>query len=187
MPETIAFDTPAAFRRWLEEHGTTADELVVRFWKKHTGRPSLTWPESVDVALCFGWIDGIRRRVDDERYTIRFTPRRPGSSWSARNLARMEELRREGLVTPAGEAAWAERVPAKERAYSYERHRDAALTPAQRAELEADPEAAAFFDALPPGHRRRLLAWLAAARREETRARRFAQLLAACAEGRRLF
>ena len=100
--DPLFFETPSEFRAWLEEHHADQPELWVGFHKKDTGRPSMTWPESVDEALCFGWIDGVRRRIDDERYTIRFTPRKPGSTWSKVNLGRVRELTERGLMRPAG-------------------------------------------------------------------------------------
>jgi len=186
-PRARYFKSPKEFGDWLTEHGGSADELLVGFWKKHTSKPSLTWPQSVDQALCHGWIDGVRRRVDDDRYTIRFTPRREGSIWSAVNMARMEALLAEGRVTDAGKAAWRRRDPEKSRVYAYEQARDPELAPEHRAALDADATAAAFFAALPPSHRRRLLSWITTAKRPETRDRRFAQLLEACAQERRLF
>src|SRR5689334_24228381 len=114
------FATADAFRDWLKTHHDKVDELLVGFYKRGSGRPSITWPESVDQALCFGWIDGIRRRIDDERYTIRFTPRRKGSTWSNINLKRVEELTRLGLMHQAGQAAHAARSAAKSGIYAYE-------------------------------------------------------------------
>ncbi|HPF34837.1 YdeI/OmpD-associated family protein [bacterium] len=186
-PRARYFKSPKEFGDWLAEHGATAEELLVGFWKKHTGRPSLTWPQSVDEALCHGWIDSIRRRVDDDRYTIRFTPRRAGSNWSGVNMARMEELLAEGRVTEAGKAAWRRREPERSKVYSYEQDGEPELEPDHRAALDADAVAGRFFATLPPGHRRTVLGWIATAKRQETRDRRFAQFLEACAEERRLF
>src|SRR5437762_11409698 len=112
------FDGPAAWRRWLSRHHAREKELWVGFHKRATGRPSLTWPQSVDEALCFGWIDGIRRRIDAERYTIRFTPRRPRSIWSLINVRRVTVLRRAGKMAPAGLAAYALRSAARTGVYS---------------------------------------------------------------------
>jgi uncharacterized protein YdeI (YjbR/CyaY-like superfamily) len=114
------FRSPAQFREWLETRHARAKELWVGFYKKSSGKPSITWPESVDEALCVGWIDGIRKRIDDSSYTIRFTPRRPGSIWSAINIRRVEALRKEGRMTPTGLSAFAERRENRSRTYSYE-------------------------------------------------------------------
>ena len=123
------FETPAAFRAWLEQHAATATELWVGYYKKETGRPSITWPESVDEALCFGWIDGIRKRIDDSSYAIRFTPRKPRSTWSAINVRRVGELTQQGRMRPAGLKAFAERSEAKTGIYAYEQRAGAALDP----------------------------------------------------------
>ncbi len=114
------FDTPESFRRWLEEHHETARELHVGFHKVASGRGGITWPQSVDEALCFGWIDGVRRSLGPDAYTIRFTPRRPVSTWSAVNIARVEVLTAEGRMRPAGERAAAARREERSRIYSYE-------------------------------------------------------------------
>ena len=180
------FATPAEFRRWLDAHHATASELVVGFRKRHTGKASLTWSESVDEALCYGWIDGIRRSLGDEAYTIRFTPRKPTSIWSAINVAKVAELTRLGKMRPAGQRAFEHRTAERTGVYSFERAQAAKLTSAQERELRANGKAAAFFDAQPPGYRRIALHWVTSAKREDTRARRLAQLIAVCAAGRRL-
>src|SRR5712691_862808 len=114
------FATPAAWRDWLEKHHDRRHELLVGFYKKDSGRASITWPESVDGALCFGWIDGVRRRIDDLSYSIRFTPRRPRSIWSAVNIKRVEELAQQGLMSAAGIQAFEARQEARSRIYSFE-------------------------------------------------------------------
>src|SRR3712207_5586105 len=119
-PDVKFFARPAEFRKWLDASHATAKELWVGFYKKDTGKPSITWPESVDEALCVGWIDGIRKRLDDERYVIRFTPRRPRSVWSAVNVARVAELTKEGRMTPEGLAAFARRSEDRTAIYAYE-------------------------------------------------------------------
>src|SRR5215467_6915161 len=116
--EPTYFSSAAAFRRWLDGNATSAHELIVGFKKRHTGNPGLSWPEAVDEALCVGWVDGVRRRIDGERYQIRFTPRRRGSTWSAVNIARVAVLRQEGRMKPAGLAAFAHRAERKSRTYS---------------------------------------------------------------------
>ena len=148
---------PDDFRRWLEEHHAEESELWVGFFKVGTGRPSLTWPESVDEALCFGWIDGVRKKLDEESYVIRFTPRKPTSNWSAKNLARVEELIAEGRMRPAGRKLYEARDPEKQRVYSFERRREAKLEPEQEARFRRNAAAWAFFESQPPGYRRTAL------------------------------
>jgi uncharacterized protein YdeI (YjbR/CyaY-like superfamily) len=182
--EPVFFASAQEWRAWLQEHHATATEVWVGMHKRHTGRPSVTWAEAVREALCFGWIDGQVRRIDDERHMQRFTPRRT-RRWSAVNVALVSELEAAGLMTPAGRAAFDARdrsqVP-----YSTSR-RPAQLPPEWDARLRADdPEAAAFWDATPPSYRKAVAFWLTDAKRDETRERRFAELLAACARGERL-
>jgi uncharacterized protein YdeI (YjbR/CyaY-like superfamily) len=177
------FATPAEFRAWLEAHGD-ADELLVGFYKKGSGRPSITWPESVDEALCFGWIDGIRRRIDDESYSIRFTPRRRRSVWSAVNIRRVGELTAEGRMTPAGVAAFEARDEARSAIYSYEQRHQAKLEPEQEARLRADPAVWEWFRSRPPSWQRGAIYWVTSAKKPETRERRLAQLIENAAEGR---
>jgi uncharacterized protein YdeI (YjbR/CyaY-like superfamily) len=185
MPEPRYFRSPAEFRKWLEKNHAKADELVVGFHKKATGKPSMTWPESVDEALCFGWIDGIRRSVDEERYSIRFTPRRPGSNWSAVNLKRVPELEALGRMTDAGRAAFAKRSEAKSAIYSYE-NKPEDLPPGDRRRFRANRKAWKFFSEQPAGYRRTALYWVLSAKKEETRQRRLDTLIDDSAAGRRL-
>ena len=185
MPEPVFFDSPAAFRDWLDAHAATEPELLVGYWKVGTGRPSMTWAESVDEALCHGWIDGIRRSLGAEAYCIRFTPRRPGSRWSAVNVRRVPELAAAGRMTPAGLAAWEARGAANETGYGYTRP-DADLPPEYEAALRAVAGAGEFWDAQPPGYRRLAARWVTNAKQEETRQRRLATLAAACAKGERV-
>ncbi len=167
------FPTPADFRAWLERHHETASELLVGFYKKGSGRPSITWPESVDEALCFGWIDGVRRTIDDESYSIRFTPRRPRSNWSAVNLKRVAELTNLGRMHPAGVRAYEARDPARAASYSFEQREEARkLAPAYEAQLKANAKAWAFFQAQPPYYRRTVSRWVMSAKKEETRLKR---------------
>jgi uncharacterized protein YdeI (YjbR/CyaY-like superfamily) len=184
--EPTFFATPAQLRAWLEEHHESATELLVGFYKKGSGRPSITWPESVDQALCFGWIDGVRRSLGDEAYTIRFTPRKARSNWSAVNVRRIQELIDEGLVHPAGAAAFERRSDDRTAIYSYEQRKTAALPPEYERQLRADPAAAEFFDAQPPWYRRTAAHWVISAKREATRERRLAQLIEDSASGRRI-
>ena len=145
----------------------------------------MTWPQSVDEALCFGWIDGVRKRVDEDRYTIRFTPRRPTSIWSAINVARVKELEKEGRMTAAGRAAFEKRDEKKSAIYAYE-NRPRALAPEYEKELRKNARAAAFFDALPPAFKKLMAFWVMSAKKEETRRKRLARLIAASAAGKRL-
>ena len=172
------FATPEEWRAWLAQHHATAPDLWVGFYKRGTGRPSLTWPESVDQALCFGWIDGVRRRIDDERYAIRFTPRRKGSTWSSINLKRVEELVRLGLMHQAGRNAHASRSAAKSGIYSYEQRKSVNLPAAMEARFKRNRKAWAFFQAQPPWYRRTSVWWVVSAKKEETRERRLATLIA---------
>jgi uncharacterized protein YdeI (YjbR/CyaY-like superfamily) len=177
------FVTPSAFRAWLDAHHGTHTELLVGFYKKSSGKPSITWPESVDEALSFGWIDGVRRSLGDDAYTIRFTPRKKTSTWSAINVARIEALTKEGRMRPAGVRAFAARRPEKTGIYSYERNVAAKLTPAHHKVLRGHRKAAAFFDAQPNWYRLTATHWVISAKREETRERRFAHLLERSAKG----
>ena len=182
------FATPAKFRAWLERHHETAAELLVGFHKKGSGKPSITWPESVDEALCFGWIDGIRRRIDDDSYSIRFTPRRARSIWSNVNVRRVAELTKLGRMQPAGLRAFAARESARSGIYRYEQDKqepDEPLTEAYRATLEANKKAWTFFQAQPPYYRRLATRWVMSAKKEETRLRRLAQLIKDSSGGRR--
>ena len=179
------FATAAEFRRWLERHHDSASELLVGFYKVGSGKPSMTWPESVDQALCFGWIDGVRRRIDDESYTIRFTPRKPRSIWSAINIRRAGELKELGLMQPSGLRAFERRSPERSAIYSYEKA-PAQLSAAAEAAFRKRKAAWTFFNEQPPSYRRVAIHWVTTAKKEETRARRLAKLIEASASGRRL-
>ena len=179
------FATPAAWRRWLAEHHATVGELWVGFHKRATGRPSITWPEAVDGALCYGWIDGVRQRIDDERYRIRFTPRRARSAWSAVNVRRAKELIAEGRMTPVGLRAFEARDEAAT-AYTYEQRAAPAFAPADERRFRADTGAWRFWEASPPSYRRIATFWVVSAKRAETRERRLATLIAESAAGRRI-
>ena len=181
------FATAGAFRIWLKRNHTKDDELLVGFYKRDSGRPSMTWPESVDQALCYGWIDGVRRRVDDVSYTIRFTPRRSTSTWSTVNIKRVAELTKLGLMEMPGLEAFARRSVRKSGIYSYERRHDVTLAPHHQARIEADKEAWAYFQQLAPSYRYLLLYHIVSAKKEETRIKRIERLVAAWAEGRRGF
>lgn len=183
-PEPIYFASAKAFRKWLEKNHATEVEVWVGYHKKATGRPSMSWQQSVDQALCFGWIDGIRKTVDTERYTIRFTPRKRGSNWSRVNIDRVAELKEKGLMTAAGLSTFEQRQ--KSRDYSYEETRQRQFSPEQEGSFRANREAWAFFQAQPPGYRKTLIFWVTAAKKEETRARRLERLIGESAAGRRL-
>jgi uncharacterized protein YdeI (YjbR/CyaY-like superfamily) len=148
------FATPDEFRAWFEKHHGEANELLVGFHKKGSGRPSITWPESVDQALCFGWIDGVRKSLGETSYTIRFTPRKPRSNWSAINVKRVAELARLGLMRPAGSEAFEARAEERTGIYAYENRHAAALDPAKERQFRADKKAWEFFQAQPAGYRK---------------------------------
>ncbi|HVR97245.1 MAG TPA: YdeI/OmpD-associated family protein [Thermoanaerobaculia bacterium] len=185
-PEPRFFATPAEFREWLEKHHTTARELWVGFYKRDSGKPSITWPESVDEALCVGWIDGVRKRIDDESYKIRFTPRKASSNWSAVNIKRIQELIDQGRVLPAGREALAKRKEEKSGIYAYEQRKSASLDPAAEKQFRAHKAAWEFFQAQPPGYRQVITWWVVSAKREDTRQKRLATLIETSAKGRRI-
>jgi uncharacterized protein YdeI (YjbR/CyaY-like superfamily) len=182
----LYFAAPADWREWLSRNHETCPELWVGFYKKGSGRASITWPESVDQALCFGWIDGVRKSIDEDRYVIRFTPRRPASAWSAVNLKRVAELKRAGLMQPAGLAAFARKAAAKSRIYSYEQRETASLGPAYEKLFREQPKAWQYFGSQPPGYRRLCAFWVISAKKEETRLRRLKALITDSAKGRRI-
>jgi uncharacterized protein YdeI (YjbR/CyaY-like superfamily) len=179
------FKSPAAFRKWLEKNHDKAAQLMVGFYKRGSGRPSITWPESVDQALCFGWIDGVRRRIDDESYSIRFTPRRRGSIWSAINIKRATELQEQGLMHAAGVREFEKRKENKSRIYSYETA-PRALDPKDEKRFRANKKAWKYFSEQPPWYRRVAIYWVVTAKKEETRARRLATLIDDSAHQRRI-
>lgn len=180
------FAAPAAFRAWLEEHHARTSELLVGFYKKGSGKPSITWPESVDVALCFGWIDGVRKTIDETRYTIRFTPRRPTSIWSAVNIKRAHELTKLGLMHPAGLEAFERRDEKKSAIYAYEQRSTATLGDAFEKQFRANTNAWAFFQSQAPWYRRTATYWVSSAKKEETRLKRLATLIEDSAHQRRI-
>ena len=186
MSAPMFFADAAAFRCWLEAHADSARELLVGFHKVGSGHPSMTWPESVDEALCFGWIDGVRRRVDESSYSIRFTPRKANSIWSAVNIAKVERLRAEGRMRPAGEAAFARRSEARSAVYAFEQPAIAELSVEELLAFQRDVVAWTYFESTPPGYRKTVLHWVTTAKKAATRADRLAKLMAACAGQRRL-
>jgi uncharacterized protein YdeI (YjbR/CyaY-like superfamily) len=179
------FKTPADFRKWLAKNHASATELLVGFYKKDSGTPSITWPESVDEALCFGWIDGVRRRIDDVSYSIRFTPRKKISTWSAVNIARVAELTKLGRMQPAGVEAFERRREDKSAIYAYE-NKAQTLPGEYENTFRANRKAWEFFSAQPPGYRRIAIYWITSAKKDETRARRLAALIELSANGERL-
>jgi uncharacterized protein YdeI (YjbR/CyaY-like superfamily) len=173
----IFFATPSKFRAWLEKHHAESRELWVGFYKRDSGKPSITWPESVDQALCFGWIDGLRKSVDASSYTIRFTPRKADSTWSAINIKRAKELAAQGLMSPAGLKAFKKRLDDKSAIYSYEQRKSAQLSDGDERTFRANRRAWEFFQSQPAWYRRTTAWWVISAKKEETRARRLGTLI----------
>jgi uncharacterized protein YdeI (YjbR/CyaY-like superfamily) len=180
------FRNTAQLQRWFARNAGTADELVVGFMKSGSGQASITWPEAVDEALCVGWIDGVRHRIDDERYRIRFTSRKAGSNWSDVNIRRVAELEAQGRMTPAGLAAFARRTEARSRTASYEQAATPGFTAAQADRFKALPGAWQFYESLPPSYKKKVTWWVVSAKRQETRDKRLEQLIEACTRGQRL-
>ena len=184
------FASPAEFEAWLEAHDPAgapqALELWVGFHKKGSGIPSMTWPEAVDVALCFGWIDSVRRSIDETSYANRFTPRKTRSTWSAVNIKRVPELLAEGRMRPAGLSAFAARAEEKSGIYSYEQRGTVALAEADERQFRANHSAWDFFQAQPPSYRKAATWWVVSAKKEETRQRRLTALIDDSAAGRRI-
>ena len=179
------FPSPREFRQWLEKNHDQVKELWVGFYKKDSGRPSITYPEALDEALCFGWIDGVRKRYEGDSYTIRFTPRNPKSVWSRVNIRKVEELIELGRMAPPGLKAFEAREEQRSGVYSFEQAK-AELDPALEKEFRAHPKAWGFFQKQPPGYRRTATWWVVSAKKDETRARRLRQLIEDSDAGRRL-
>ncbi len=175
-----------AWDAWLREHHATASSLIVGYHKTTSGLATLTWPESVDVALCFGWIDGVRKRIDGQRYQIRFTPRKRGSIWSAVNIARVAVLTELGRMTPAGQAAFEARSSARSRVYAYEQAEVAQLSADDEATLRANTAAWTYFASRSASYRHKISWWISNARQPATRARRLASLIDASSNGQTL-
>jgi uncharacterized protein YdeI (YjbR/CyaY-like superfamily) len=174
------FPSSSDLRKWLEQNHLKRDELLVGFYKKGSGRPSITYSEALDEALCFGWIDGVRKSVDDSSYTVRFTPRQTNSKWSAVNIERVRNLSDAGRMQPAGLKAF-EGAKDPSRAYSYEQRHQAKFAAADDRRFRANPSAWEFFQSRPPGYRRTTTFWVVSAKKEETRQRRLATLIDVCA------
>ena len=181
----VFFKSAAAFRKWLETHHASEPELWAGFYKAGSGKRGLSYKEAVDEGLCFGWIDGVRKSLDDERYVQRFSPRAAKSYWSAINTRRAKELIAEGRMHPAGAAAFARRDTAGAARYSFERETPE-FTRAQRSRFKANPAAWAYFEAEAPWYRRVVTHWVTSAKRDETRERRLATLIADSEKGRRI-
>jgi uncharacterized protein YdeI (YjbR/CyaY-like superfamily) len=179
------FRSSSDLRHWFEANHDTARELWIGFWKKNSGKAGISYAEALDEALCFGWIDGIRKTCDEDSYTNRFTPRKPASVWSLINTKRVTELTRLGRMARSGIDAFERRDPEKSKRYSYEASQRV-LSPAQQKELKANRKAWAFFQAQPPGYRRLVSWWVISAKKEETQAKRLATLIELCERGERL-
>lgn len=179
------FESAAEWRAWLEANHDTATELMVGFYKKGSGKPSVTYHEAVEQALCFGWIDGVRRSIDADSYTNRFTPRKPRSNWSQVNIRHVERLTEQGLMHEAGLKAFNARDPEKQNQYSFERE-NARLDPAYEAQFRADAKAWEHFMSRPPSYRKPAIWWVMSAKQEATRQKRLATLIADSAAGRKI-
>ncbi|MEP1093620.1 MAG: YdeI/OmpD-associated family protein [Cyclobacteriaceae bacterium] len=171
------FSTPDDFRKWLSKNHEVKTELWVGYYKKATKKASITWPESVDQALCFGWIDGIRKRIDDEAYMIRFTPRKSTSHWSNVNITKIKELKKEGLVEKAGLLAWKKRKPERTAQASHEQKK-VVLDPTFESEIRKNKKATEFFfEKMAPSYRKQTVWWVMSAKKEETRLKRLGILI----------
>lgn len=182
----VYFKTAAAFRTWLKSNHAKAPELWVRFHRKDSGLGGLTYPKAVDEALCFGWIDGLRKKVDDISYTNRFTPRRARSTWSRVNIRRVAELQRLGRMTAAGLQVFARRTAGRSGTYSFEQRKNPSLDPASTRQLRADAAAWAFFQRQAPSYQRTATWWVVSAKRPATRQKRLQILISCSAAGRRI-
>jgi uncharacterized protein YdeI (YjbR/CyaY-like superfamily) len=180
----LFFATAAAWRRWLAGHHKSHSEVWVGLHKKKSGRASITWPEAVDEALCFGWIDGIRKNLDEHSYVIRFTPRRAASKWSNINVRRVRELIRIGRMRQSGLDAFRRRTSDKTGTYSFEQRKTPTLPPSYVHQLKANEKAWTFFRAQPPWYQRTAAWWIISTKRDDTKLRRLATLIEDSAHGR---
>lgn len=180
------FPTPSDFRQWLDANHKSETELWVGYYKKATGKPSMTWPESVDEALCYGWIDGLRKSIDDEAYMIRFTPRRPISHWSDVNIRRFNALKKEGSIQPAGLAAFKKRKEKNSRRASHEQKKPIKLDKTYEDELKANKKAWTFFQSLSPSIRKQCKWWIISAKQEKTRQKRLRILIESSEAGEKI-
>lgn len=179
------FSTPEKFRAWLEKHYQTETELLVGFYRVSTKKPCMSWSESVDQALCFGWIDGIRKSIDNESYTIRFTPRKKTSIWSAINIKKIEELTKAGLMTPEGQKAFEFRSEERSKVYSHEKEAYL-LTPAFEKQFKAHTTAWEYFDKQAPSYKKVMIHWIMSAKQEKTRLSRLEKAIHISAEQKRM-
>jgi uncharacterized protein YdeI (YjbR/CyaY-like superfamily) len=186
MTVVTFFRSPSDFRKWLEQHHVTARELWVGYYKKNSGKRSITWPESVDEALCFGWIDGLRKTIDAQSYKIRFTPRQLKSNWSAVNIRRVGELMHEDRMRTAGLKAFELRAPERSGIYSYENRKAAVLNKSAEKQFRLSPAAWDFFQAQAASYRQTAIWWVLSAKQEETRQTRLKKLIGNSASGKRL-
>jgi len=181
----IFFRDTIEFRKWLEENHDKEKEVVVGYYKVATGKPSMNWSESVDEALCFGWIDGIRKSIDQESYCNRFTPRNPKSNWSAINIKKVEELIRQGRMRPAGLAAYEKRSEARSEVYSYE-NKPEQFSPELESRFRENTAAWEFFSRQSTSYKRTIMFYVMGAKQEATRFSRLDKLMQACMEGKRM-
>ena len=172
----IFFASQSDFRKWLQKNHKKESEVLVGFYKVGSGKPSMTWSQSVDEALCFGWIDGVRKSIDNDSYQIRFTPRKPGSNWSEVNIKKIEELTKKGLMQPAGHAAFEKRIESKSGIYSFEKE-ETELTPDFKKQFKANKKAWEYFQTLAPSYRNISTHWVMSAKQESTRKKRLNQLI----------
>jgi uncharacterized protein YdeI (YjbR/CyaY-like superfamily) len=180
----LFFKSTTELHRWFRKNHQTEQELWVGLYKKASGKPSITWPEVVDEALCWGWIDGVRKSIDTESYMNRLTPRKPRSNWSLKNINRVKELIAEGRLQPAGLAAFEARTGDRSGVYSYEQRKAAKLSPEQEKQFRANPKAWDYWQAQPPSYRKACAWWVISAKREETRQSRLERLIEDSGTGR---
>ncbi len=178
------FATAAEFRAWLIKHHADSTELTVGFWKVGSGKPSITWPQAIEEAIAFGWIDGVRHSIDANSYSVRFTRRKSTGTWSAVNVATASRLIAEGRMAPAGLSAFERRKPSKTAIYSYEQRKNPIFSPDEEAALASDSRAWQYFDSRPPSYKKAATWWVISAKMKETRARRLALLIAYSQKGR---
>ncbi len=178
----LFFSKQADFRKWLERNHQIEKELIVGFYKVNSGKPSMTWSQSVDHALCFGWIDGIRKSIDQESYCIRFTPRKSNSIWSAVNIAKVEQFTAQGLMCPAGLAIFEKRTDEKSKVYSYEKE-ELIFLPDFAKQFKANKMAWNYFQLLAPSYRKLSMNWVMSAKQEATQKKRLNELIADCEAG----
>lgn len=183
--KTLFFASQHDFRQWLLHHHQTESELIVGFWKKNSGKPSMSWSESVDQALCFGWIDGVRRSIDNESYSVRFTPRRPQSIWSTINIDKVNRLIAEDLMMPAGHKAFSLRKEERSSVYSFE-NKAVELSAEMLVHFANHAEALQFFNGQAPSYRKTITYWVMTAKQESTRLKRLEKLISASKEHKRL-